>query len=451
MRTELLGQEKNIVRVKVEFDAAEFMTNLNDVLRNITQKANIPGFRKGRIPRKILEMRFGRSNIHKEALEQMLPEALKQVTDDYDLDIMDAPSLKIDDIHEGEPVTCELVIEVRPEVELPEFGDIEVEKLRQEVKDETLDSMIAEFRKQFATSIPVDRAAGEADVVSGTFVTRVLNPDGGEETVSEPSASEIDLGEPGVRPEVRDALIGKSKGDEVNTEFDVEAGYRDAYFAGKRIRYDIKVDGVSEKILPDMGPEFFTKVMSVDIDTEADFRQEMKKRLLEHYENEETERIGEEAIAVVMERSRLDVPDSLLERQFAYIKEQEAAEVKQRYNVSMEDYLSKSSISMPQYEQVVREKADATLRQTLVMDEIGKKFGVEVTREDMEAEISRLAALRGVERARMRAHYYKNEAHMSQLANSLRYDKICKLVLENVNVKHVDKLSGKEPVAESAE
>ena len=452
MRTELLGQERNIVRVKVEFEAEEFTENLNEILRNITQNANVPGFRKGRIPRKILEMRFGRDNIYKEALEKMLPEAVRQVTEDYDLDMMYTPSLKIDDIHEGKAVTCELVIEVRPEVDLPELEDVEVERQRQEVKDETIDSMTAEFRKQFATLNPVDRAAGETNVVSASFITHVLGQDGGETPPGEPQPSEIDLSEPSVRPEVRDALLGKSNGDEACVEFDIEPDYRDASLAGKRVRYEIKVNGVNEKILPEMGPEFFKKVMETDIDTEADFRQEMKKRMLEHQESEETAQACERAVKVIIARSKLDVPDSLMGRQSAHIKEQDADEIKQRYNIGMEDYLGKISVGLAQYEQAVREKADASLRRMLVLEEIGKKFGVEVKKEELEAEISRLAALHGMERAKVRAHYYKDEANLSRLSDGLRYDKINKLILDKIKIKDVDKLSGEEPAgAESAE
>jgi len=449
MRTELLGQEKNIVRVKVEFETTEFTANLSEIIKEITQKANIPGFRKGRIPRKIIEMRFGKDNLYKEALEKMLPEALKKITDDYDLDVMNTPSLKFDDdIKEGEPVTCELVIEVMPEVELPELEGIEVERLNQEVTDETLDMMIASFREKLATLNPVDRAAGENDVVSASFVTQILNSDGSEEPASEPMPNSIDLAEPSVRPEVKETLLGKAKGDEACAEFEIEDDYRDASLAGKRIRYNITVNAVNEKILPDVGPEFFKKVMNADFDTEADFRQEMKKRLLEHQENEETLRIGEKAIDAIVALSKLDVPDSLMERQSAHIKEQDADDIKQRYGISMEDYLREVSVNQAQYEQAVQGKADVTLRRTLILDEIGKKFGVEVKREELEAEISRLATLHGMERAKLRAHYYKNETNMSRLSNKLFYDKVSKLILENIKIKHVDKLSGETDEAD---
>ena len=129
MKTELLGQEKNIVRVKVEFEAAEFSKGLAEALGEISRSTNIPGFRKGHAPRRVIEMRVGRQALYNEALEKILPAALQQVVEDYDLETISDPSIHIDDIHEGEPVTCELILEVMPETELPVLKEIEVERL----------------------------------------------------------------------------------------------------------------------------------------------------------------------------------------------------------------------------------------------------------------------------------------------------------------------------------
>ena len=115
MKTELLGQEKNIVKIKVEFEPEEFQDGLKKALSELSQQAHIPGFRRGHTPRKILEMRLGRGTIYREALEKILPENIKKIVDDYELDPIDSPSLEIGDIHEGEPVTCTLDFEAFPE------------------------------------------------------------------------------------------------------------------------------------------------------------------------------------------------------------------------------------------------------------------------------------------------------------------------------------------------
>lgn len=135
MKTELLGQEKNKVRIKVEFEVEEFSKNFETVLREIAQKVNFPGFRKGHAPRRIIEMRFGRENLYGEALEKMVPDAIAQIVDDYDLETIATPTLEVETIRDGEPPLLTLTFEVLPEVVLPNLEEIEVEKTIASVSD----------------------------------------------------------------------------------------------------------------------------------------------------------------------------------------------------------------------------------------------------------------------------------------------------------------------------
>ena len=448
MKTELLEQEKNNVKIKVEFEAEEFTESLNETLREIAQKASVPGFRKGRIPRKVLEMRFGKEGLYSEALEKMLPNAIKQVVDDYDLDAIAAPSLNVENIHEGEPLVCELTFEVLPEILLPELEDIEVEKLRPKVTDELVEEMVQEFRKQHATLTPIERPAGEDDVLSVTFSTQVLGSEGSESTSSEESKpTDMDLGAAAIRKEIRDVLLGKTKGDKAETEFDVEPDYQDRSVAGKRIHYNMKVEEVKEKVLPEMTPEFYKKVLNMEVDSEEAFKAEMRKRLTEHQERENANHAREMAIEAIATRSEMEVPETLLARQMEHLRTRDAAEAKRRFNAEMEEVLRNSSISLAEYEQGLREQAQAIVRRTLTLDEVGKKFNVEVSKEEMEAEITHMAETYGVEPAKLRATFFKNRDRMEKMVDDLRYTKIADRIMEKVQIKDVDELT---PVASAS-
>lgn len=441
MKTELLGQEKNIVKVKVEFEAGEFAASLNEAIREIAQKASIPGFRKGHTPRKVLEMRFGKEGLYNEALEKMLPDAIEQVVGDYDLDTIASPSLKVEDINEGEPLVCELTFEVSPEVSLPELAEIEVEKLRPKVTDEMIDEMVAEFRKQHSTLNSVERAAGGGDVVTMTYATRIMDPSGGEPVEGAPQQNDIDLADPSIRAEIKDALKGKSKGEQVEAEFEVEPDYKDKDIAGRRIHYDITVDEVKERVLPEMAPEFYKQVLSTEVDSEEAFKEEMKKRMLDHLEKENSTQASNSAIDLIAAKAELEIPETLLNRQMDFLKERDASEAKRRFNQEMEEVLRQSSISIAEYEQGVREKAADIVRRTLVLDQIGKELDVEVSKEEMEAEISRMAEAYRIDAAKMRAMFYKSRERMMQMVDELRYGKIAKLVMEKVKIKDVDELA----------
>ena len=115
MKTELLGQEKNVVTIKLDIEASEFTKALNKALNELSQQVNMPGFRKGKTPRKILEMRFGKEALYHEALDKIVPDQIKQIVEDYDLEPLESPTLDIKEkIEEGKNVICDLIFEVRP-------------------------------------------------------------------------------------------------------------------------------------------------------------------------------------------------------------------------------------------------------------------------------------------------------------------------------------------------
>ncbi|MDR3265905.1 MAG: trigger factor [Synergistaceae bacterium] len=443
MKTELLGQEKNVVKVKVEFEAGEFASCLDAAIQEIAGKANIPGFRKGRTPRRVIEMRFGRPALYSEALEKLIPNAVEQVVGDYDLETIAPPSLHVDSIDEGQPLSCELAFEVLPEIVLPELGDIEVERLIPTVTDEALDATVKEFQKRLSTLSPVDRPAEAGDVLSLNGVSEVPGPDG-EPVRSEEQQSEIDLADPAVRAEVKNALLGKTRGEAADAEFVVDEDYENKAVAGKKFRYFFTVDEVKERILPEMAPDFYKKVTDLDLDSEAAFREELTKRILANLENESMMRSGMTALGLIVSRSGMEVPETLLERQATLLEERDSEEAKKRFELDLDEVLRKSSIPRAEYEQGLREKAGMLVRRSLVIDEIGKKFDVEVEEAELDEEIFRMAVQYNIEPVKLKGFYQKNAERRAQVRNELRYGKIIKLILEKVRVKDVEKLSEPE-------
>lgn len=442
----MLGQEKNVVRVKVEFEAAEFSKGLTEALREISRGTNIPGFRKGHAPRRVIEMRIGRQALYNEALEKILPGALQQVVEDYALDTIADPAIKIDEVREGEPVTCELTLEVMPETELPVLEDIEVEKLNAAVTDEMVDSLARSIRKQHSRLEAADRSAGDEDVVAVSFTTRILNDASSQ---GEPQKSDIDLSDENIRSEVRSALNGKAAGDTAETEFEVEADYRDSTVAGKRVHYTMSVETVKERILPDLDLEFFKKLFGEDteIATEEAFRKRLGDDLLTRMKSENEAHAATRAVEEVSKRSILDVPESMVERQTEFLKKEDDEEAKRRFGMEMREVLRLGGEDEAAYENLIRSKALGMVRRTLVLDAIGKKYDVEVSKADFEAEVDRRSALYGIDRNRLLGLLYKDRKLMTQVLDDLRYSKITALLMTLVKVRDVDELSQTETVS----
>ncbi|MDR2180348.1 MAG: trigger factor [Synergistaceae bacterium] len=450
MKTELLGQEKNLVTIKVEFEAEEFTASLDKTMQEIQQKVNVPGFRKGHVPRRVLEMRLGKSQFYAESLEKMMPRAIEQIVGDYDLDTLGPPSfaLKMDSIREGEPLVCELVFEVIPEVSLPELESIEVEKLRPKLTDEMVQEALKELQKICSTLAPVSRPIGEDDVVHATSIVYLADTDDHREKDDTPQENVFDLGDSLIRREIKEALLGKSPGEKTSVEFVVDKGNADKRVAGRKIHYDITIDRIEERILPPMTKGFYKQALQMDIDSEEDFRAELKKKLLPGLDEEFTNEAALTAIDRIVEISEVEIPDTLLNRQIKRQKQQDEEACKQRFDSSIEEYLRNTSVSLADYEEDVREKSRHALHRALVVDALRKKFDVEVSREDLEAKIFDIAHLNGVRPEIVRAAFSKNQDQLQQLTNELRDSKLTAVIREKVKFKEVDKFTANELRAE---
>jgi trigger factor len=179
MRSEFISQEKNRIEIKVEFETSEFVAELNKVIKSISERAKIPGFRKGHVPRKAIEMRYGKNAIHDETVENLLNENISEIMKDYDIEPLFTPSLKSRSaIIDGQPVSVNILIESRPEIVLPELEDIEVERLISVVDDTAIDQMVENLRKSQAKFVAVDSPVQDDSLVSVEFNMINLGADG---------------------------------------------------------------------------------------------------------------------------------------------------------------------------------------------------------------------------------------------------------------------------------
>ena len=450
MKTELLGQEKNIVRIKLDIEAAEFTKALNKELNELSQQVNIPGFRKGKTPRNILEMRFGKEAIYNEALEKIVPDQIRQIVEDYDLDIMDTPTLDIkEQIKEGQPVVCELVFEVRPEVELPDVDNLEIEKEIANVNDEAVDSLEKRIKISMAEVKPAERPIQDGDLVKLDLTIRVLNDDGSEaeeQPRKDPTDETINLSDTTIRKEVREALIGKIKGEEVTTEFNVEEKHLDRELAGKRVRYKMIIKEISEYILPEVNEQFYKDVFGEDTDIKDydTFRARLKEDIEKEVAATSQRDLEERAVEMVAKNSKLDVPENFVNRQVGAFRKEDEQWAKNNNITLTQAYALDTEEGRKGYEKLLRERAEESVRNVLVMDELAKKFDIHLEQADLEAEFERRAAQINVTKGFVAKYFYEHEDKLDSLRGQLRWDKIVKVLLEHMKVKEVEKLSEPE-------
>ncbi|MGI6784437.1 MAG: trigger factor [Aminivibrio sp.] len=434
MRSEMVSQENNIITIKVEFEPGEFARNIDKAARELAVKANIPGFRKGRTPRKILEMRFGKQSLYAEALELMLPDAVEEVVRDYDLQLIDEPSVKVEKMEENAPLELKLTFEVTPEITLPDLGDISVERAEAVVSDETVEGTFQEILRQNSTLRPVeDRPVEGLDTVNISYFT-VIQAGDGEEERHGPDEAPLDLSEVSVRNEIRDALIGKSLNEHAEAEVTVDENYPDKELVGKTIKYEMTVTAIKERVPPALDPEFFKKILGQDCETEDAFRQELRNRIFKNEEAANQSKAEHDAVEQISGKAELLVPQTLVSRQAESMKKDDEERILRGRNITMDQYLEEIGTSMDKYNEEILARAEAIVRRSLVLDKIADDMKITVEKEDFEGEMASMASTYGIDAGHLVNSLFKDEKNLMEMANRIKYKKTVKAIMDEVKI-----------------
>ncbi|ADE57030.1 MAG: trigger factor [Aminobacterium colombiense] len=456
MRSELVSQEKNFVTIKVELEVTEFQKSINMTVRELTQKINVPGFRKGKVPRNILEMRVGKEGILIEALESIMPDTIDQIVKDYELDLIDQPEMEIEKLEEGKDVLLTLTFEVAPEVKLPELETIEIEKLKVNVTDEMVDEAIKNMQKQNAEHEKVDRAVEDDDVVEIEYVTNVLDEEGEIIKSHEPATVNVDLGLQDLRPGIKEALKGHVANEKVEATVQVEEDYADPEVAGREIRYDMSIKEIKVKKLPPLEAAFFEKTLGHSVDSEEAFREEVKNRLVDRMTQESDTMAENAAVAKVADKTEVELPETLINRQIEHIKKEDTENAQKRFNKTMEEILAESGMELEDYESRVKDQAERAVRQYLVLDALSESFDISIEKEDFESEVEPLATAYNISTDTLLRSVFKDQNRVMEMGSRIRYKKTTKELLSKVSIKEVEKFSSlekntEEDIAEQAE
>jgi trigger factor len=438
LKSEIISQEGNKQKIRATIDAQEFQKALNTVVGELSRKANIKGFRKGKVPRNVIEMYFGREGIYSEALEKVLPAAMSEIIEEYDLSLIGEPDVDLEgEVEEGKPVTAVFSFEVRPEVNLPDLSSIVVEKPLIEVTEAMVEAAIEQIRLRHSEMRPVaDRSSREGDAVSVEYTT-LLMEEGKENAPSSPQTTTIHLDPENLREELKKALTDKNVGDEESVEFTIEEEHPDPSLAGKTLRYTLKVKEILERILPELDETFIRKYSQERLDNLESFRQEVHERIEEQVGHDTRSATEANALAKLRESAELTVPETLVERQVTALKEEEAGQIKKQFNLSMEEYLEKNGIATETFEQSIRERAERTVRQTLILESLADERSIEVTEQDIDTEVKSLAEYLKSEPDRIRSLLFKDRERMTDFLHRIRMNKAIALLMSEVTIKEV--------------
>ena len=434
VRSEIVSQENTTVVLHVEVEQERFDRAVRDAVREMSKSVELKGFRKGHVPRRALDMYFGFRAIVNEALEGLMPHVVDELAEEYDLALIENPSFNFISAEEGKPLVVDITLEVRPEVTLPPLEEIEVDKPLVDVAEGDVEKAMDEFRRVRATTASVEgRPAGEGDTVMVSYTATV----DGEDDPVETNTSPIALGAPQLRKEIRDALLGREKGDEVDVMVSMEEDANPRY-AGKNVRYHFVVTDVQEEILPEITDETVPQLTSGAAKTVEELRSRMRRRLESEVQSRVDMMVRNEAFdQLVAKASVASLPEKSVLRHMNQLRQDDLEELRRQGKEDLEEALRAQGKDLAAYDHGLRERGEALTRNGFVIDVLANQNKIEVSQEDLEMEFRKIALHTGTPLKKVYEQYTQRRDLLGDLVAALRNKKALDYLVSKVVVREM--------------
>ena len=309
MSVQVENLEHNMAKLTIEVSAEELEKALDSAYNKQKNSISIPGFRKGKVPRAMIEKMYGAGVFYEDAANELMQKSYPEAIDESGVDIVSRPSVEVVQIEKGKPFIYTAEVAVKPEVELGKYKGVTVTKIDTSVSDDEVAEALEQERNKNARDVSVtDRAIQEGD-------TAVIDFEGFVDGVAfEGGKGEnhpLEIGSHSFIDTFEDQLVGKNAGDEVEVNVTFPEQYQAAELAGKPAMFKVKINEVKAKELPELDDEFAQDVS--EFDTLAEYKEDLKKQLVEKNEVEAKKTKEDEAIQKIIDKSKMDFPEALIE------------------------------------------------------------------------------------------------------------------------------------------
>ena len=443
MSVKVENLEHNMAKLTIEVSAEELEKALNTAYNKQKKQISVPGFRKGKVPRAMIEKMYGAEIFYEDAANEIMQQTYPSAVDESGVDIVSRPTVDVVQIEKGKPFIYTAEVATRPEVTLGKYMGVTVTKIDTSVTEDEVEAELENQRNTNARTVTVtDRPVKEGDTAVidfEGFVDGVAFDGGKAENHS------LEIGSHSFIDTFEDQLVGKNAGDEVEVNVTFPEQYQAADLAGKPAVFKVKINEIKAKELPELNDEFAQDVAGVD--TLAEYKEELKKNLTEKKENEAKKTKEDEAIQKIIDKSKMDLPKAMIDTQCETMVNEFAQRIAQS-GLSMDQYLQFSGMTVDQLKEQVRPEAETRIKSSLVLEQIAKEENIEVSDEDINAEIEKMAKAYGMEADKLKE--YMGDSEKESMKRDLAITKAVDLIMENVKERAKAKTK-KEKEAEAAE
>ena len=432
---------KNMVKLTVEVEAETVDAAIKSAYNKQKNKIAIPGFRKGKVPQAMIEKMYGPEIFYEDAVNNMLQTQYPAAVEESGVDVVSRPNIDVTQIKKGEPFIFTAEVAKRPEVTLGKYNGVTVTKIDTSVTDEEVDTEIETQRNANARTVTItDRPVKEGD-------TAVIDFEGFVDGVAfEGGKGEnhpLEIGSHSFIDTFEDQLVGKNTGDEVEVNVTFPEQYQAEELAGKPATFKVKINEIRAKELPELNDEFVQDVS--EFDTMAEYREDVKKKLVERKENVAKGTKEDEAIQKIIDKSKMEIPEAMIDMQAENMIEEFAQRIASQ-GMSFEQYLQFSGMTIDKLKEQVRPEAVQRIQSSLVLEQIAKEENIVATDEDVDAEVEKMASMYGMKAEDLKN--YMGDSEKESMKRDIAVKKAVEFVMANVKERAKAKSKTAEADAE---
>lgn len=380
--------EKNMAKLTIEASAEDFEKAVEKAYQKQKKQISIPGFRKGKVPRQIVEKMYGKEVFYEDAANELIPDAYAQALDECEEDIVSSPKIEVTQIESGKPFVFTATVALKPEVKLGKYKGVKVEKMDTEVTEEEINAELDRERENNARSIAVtDRPVKDGDDTILDFEGFV---DGEAFAGGKGENYPLTIGSGAFIPGFEEQLVGAEIDKEVEVKVTFPEDYHAENLKGKDAVFKCTVKEIKEKELPELDDEFASDVS--EFDTLAEYKEDIRKNLAEKKEKDAKNAKEEAAVKAVVEASEMEIPEAMLESEQKKMVDEFAQRITMQ-GLSMEQYFQFTGSSYEQMVDQVKPQAEERIKSRLVLEAVAKAENLEATEEDYEKELETMASV----------------------------------------------------------
>ena len=427
MKAELVKKEGNKVTLKITVDNNKFEEAVNKAYNKTKGKYNIPGFRKGKAPKVVIETQYGKGVFYNDAIDMLFPEVYPEAIKELNIDPIDRPDLDIEEISKDNGLVMVVNVEVKPEFELGAYKGIEISKVDNTVSEEDVEARLNEMvnRNARLTSVE-DKALENGD-------TAVIDFEGFKNGVAfEGGKGEnynLVIGSNTFIPGFEDQLVGKKAGEEVEVNVTFPEAYHAENLAGKPVVFNVKVNDVKVKEVPALDDEFAKD--TTEFETLAELRADVKAKLEEQAKNAADAEMRNALVEKVSANTEVEVPEAMVQHQIDNMLMELNYQL-QYQGLNLEQLLQMTGRGLDELREERRADAERLVKSSLVLEAIAEKENVEANDADVDDELEKMAAMYNMEVEKIKSSL--RETDIEDIKGQIKIRKTLDLLFENATI-----------------